>query len=344
MAYSLDRMGSYLMSFSAQYFEEVAVVGRGFAKESIINSLAALTLSVVKSIVSASFGLMGAFFCKGAQIIKGEESGFIIKGKGVEVPCQGKVTLLSLNCDGIAGSRLFDATEERFSRLPNLHEKINLYIETNQPFIFCGQECFGYFAHALSDQFQERAAYSCLRGRGKIFGMDNGLALFTNMKVQSVTYRSFTKFSGFSRESLDHGYQIADFGKFVMINTHFDKGRDKAINENLYIKGVYAIYAMKEIKKTVQELGLGNMPIYLAGDLNNEWKAKEFWENPIPTCTNQMEVKAGIALEREETTLDVLSRLDGKSQPTVISMVPLSDHSLLRLEIEIASPQPVAKL
>ena len=286
--------------------------------------------SVAMVIISSPALLVGACLSKAAQIIKGEDASFQLKGEGVEA--KGITTFLSLNCNGIAGSRVFDGRSERFSRLKPLAEKIKSYIKADEPFVFVGQECFGYFAHVMWDAFKDISNTGVIRGGGKIFGMENGLVCFTNKKIKQVAYRTFSHQKGLSRSGIAHGFQIIEFedGQ-ILCHTHFDKGTDLAIKNQEKLDELHH-KALDETKAQIAIMDLSGRAIILAGDLNNEKMAKEYWRTAQTTCTNQGEVDIGSAHRLQVQTLDVLHGCNGED-PEVFDLFPLTDHSLLRAKL-----------
>ncbi len=339
--YHLDSWGSWMQSFLSYFAEGVAVSGKfAFIKHPNITEAAKKRMGAwyahpVTSLVGSACGFVGgliigsigATLCKVAEYMKGE-NGLLLKGD-CEVK-EGETTkLISWNVCGIAGAGLFDGIDERFSRLNSIAQKINEHITADKPFVFLGQECFGHYSHALWDKLKGNAACGAIRGGGKIFGMDSGLMMVTNKKVERVVHRTFSKIPELSRASVAHGFQIIYFSDMVVVNTHFDKGTDKALKSPQDLDTLHRA-ALQEIEA---ELPQGSRPVYMAGDLNNETVAKSFWVSPEVTCTNQIERDLSSDVKPKSETLDVLALSIGSQIDPRVEETTLSDHKILQLEV-----------
>jgi hypothetical protein len=339
--YHLDSSGSWMQSFLSYFAEGVAVSGKfAFIKHPNITEAAKKRMGAwyahpVTSLVGSACGFVGgliigsigATLCKVAEYMKGE-NGLLLKGD-CEVK-EGETTkLISWNVCGIAGAGLFDGIDERFSRLNSIAQKINEHITADKPFVFLGQECFGHYSHALWDKLKGNAAHGAIRGGGKIFGMDSGLMMVTNKKVERVVHRTFSKIPELSRASVAHGFQIIYFSDMVVVNTHFDKGTAKALKSPEELDTLHQA-ALAEIQA---ELPKESPPVYLAGDLNNERMAKIFWESAQVTCTNSLERELSANIAPQEQTLDVLTSFHVKGSYPRVEETTLSDHKILELEV-----------
>jgi exonuclease III len=334
--YHLDSWGSWMQSFLSYYNEGVAVSGKfAFVRHPAITEAAkkrmggwyahpfiSLVTCALGSVGGAVIGSIGATLCKLAEYMKGE-NGLLLKG-GSNLSEGAETKLISWNVCGIAGAGIFDGINERFSRLNGIAQKINEYITADKPFVFLGQECFGHYSHALWNKVKGKAAYGAIRGGSKIFGMDSGLMMVTNKKVEKVVHRTFSKVPELSRGSVSHGFQIIYFSDMVVVNTHFDKGTNKATESSEKLAILHEA-ALVEIQA---ELGAEHCSVYLAGDLNNKTVAKSFWLSAKVTCTNQIETEVSGDKLKEET-LDVLAlTINGQSDPHV-EMTTLSDHGII---------------
>ena len=250
-----DRAAGYCFSFTLDNVDRVLAIWNGIERE---RSYPKMALSASKAVTGIVPGVVGIAFYGISRILKREDC-YHLTGNGTQTD---ELIVETHNANRIVGAPLFD------KMLPRVERPFETY---QLPTVLCIQEVFGYQAHLLADQLADHYCDIFFRPGGKLFGMDAGIAVASNVPVVSVEFHPFEEMA---RNSLQFGFMLVETEDVIFVNTHFDIGSDELHRTQ-----------MNQIKVAISGK---SKDVYVCGDLNSTNAELFGFKTEVdPTATNE---------------------------------------------------------